>query len=176
MVISNAADVQILNLTQRNYRLELFGFIPASDDVRLTAQASINNGSSYVASKYQWETRVFAMSSGSTNNENEGSSSEIAFMGGVPGETVGNGGVAAFEYGVSGQINLKNTSQSTFPLSLTFELTYQDNTSRGWFAHGGGMSADDSQTIGTLNVNAFKLRFSVGNIVSGTIEVWESLA
>ena len=176
IVISNDADVQILNLTAKNYRLELFNLIPATDDVQFSAQVSINNGSSYATSKYQWAARVFAMSSGTNNNDNDGDDVSITFMGAAPNESVGNGGVAGFQYGLSGEVSLKNTSQSTFPLSLTHHINYQDDTGRGWFGHGGGMSVNDTQTIGTLNVNAVRLFFSMGNIVSGTVEVWESTA
>ena len=172
-ITESTANFTVLNLTKNHYRIKLFGVIPVTDDQALYLRVSNDNGSLFNATNYQFKVFGSGMA-GTTNSENAGVANEIRMIGDDNDEGVGNGGTAAFEYGATGYIDIRDCANADFPASVSGVLNYMANTREGFGADFWGISASTANAVGVLGIDAVRIFFASGNIAVGRFEVWET--
>jgi hypothetical protein len=133
---------------------------PATDDVFLLIEVSINGGSTWVtaASSYTYIAQVFEVTNAGEKNDSAGDTALRLTADGV-GNGVGNAAIKT----LCGLVHLYTPDNTTYHKRFTWDLTYISAGGRAQRVVGGGTY------LGTSAVNALRFRFSSGNFADGNI-------
>ncbi len=164
--VTNAATLDIVLTGYTGYRgivIELYGFLPATDNVDLWMRFSSNGGSTFDASGYNYSLHQDA--EGTDGTAGSGSANQIAFSSAAGSFLIGNAATA----GINLTVKMMNQTSAAFWSRVTWQGYYITSTgasSAGFHTVGGG-SREAAQ-----DTDAVRFLFSSGNIAAGAYAVY----
>lgn len=147
-----------ISSTYDDYQIEVVNLLPATNNVELQFEVSTDGGSTYQATNYFWNYS-YAGTSADSGIQGGGLSATYAKF----GTSVSNSATGG---GVTSTLRLYSPLSSSFSKILRLHTEYfHQNGAYYSLIGGGGWNS-------TTAVNAFRIRFSSGNIASGTVRVY----
>jgi hypothetical protein len=158
-VASASASVDFTDLTaSKVYMVVMDSVKVTTDAVALHLLVSTNNGISFAAVDYQYDS----LQGGAV-----GTAAEISLTG---SELIGN---ATGEFGFSGTLIMYNANVAAQPAFFSWESTLQTSSLGELLsASGGGVSADDNNGGSTVEIDAIRFICSSGTIASGNFHLY----
>jgi hypothetical protein len=160
-VASSSASLDFttaISSTYDDYLIEFIDVLPATNNVTLNMQLSIDGGSSYdtTSGHYAWNIQDFDNSGASYGGSTSDTKIGVQKLG--TSNTANNGGIC-------GQLLFHNPGSAIYK-KLEYRISF-------WFQGGELLSSQGSGIyLQTTAVNAFQFLFSSGNMAGGTIRVY----
>ena len=163
LTASASASIDISNLGNAGYKIELEDIVPASDDVELWLRVSDDNGATYESGASAYDYSSVASISGTSTDINSTGAAQIVLTAIAAGEAAGNAG----DESLSGEIILSPLGNTARHKMARFEMAYGE--AGGDIAHvkGAGRFIDS-----VVALDGLQLLFESGNIASGTVRVY----
>jgi len=162
---SNDATIEFTDLDEAEvYKVVYIGLLPATDNSDIQIRMSNDNGSSFATIDYQYTT-VYNVNTNWTGTTNKSASFVL-----TSNQSIGN---QAGEFGGNGELTFYSTNVVAKPCMVLTRIGFQNGTGQNVHVVGVGISNDDGNGGGTLQINAIQIFMDSGNITSGTFHLYK---
>lgn len=165
--ITNVATLDIPLGAYTGYRgitVKLYGMVPASDNVNFICRFSTDNGSTWIATGYNW-TQVYTTDASTSSVVGNGSDTAIGISN-IAGGTAGVGNGA--NEGINTSVEVLGWQLSTLWPRIMFQTYYMDATATPSARQGTGGGANET----AQDLTGLQFFFASGNIATGNYAVY----